>query len=56
MADKNKYHTGETVKLKVTDELVTINKWQYIKNMKKYSYTVKEHPSTFYFENELDSQ
>ncbi|WP_180954091.1 hypothetical protein [Bacillus sp. M6-12] len=53
MADRNKYNNGEKVKLKTTDELVTIKKWQYIKNMKAYSYTVKEHPSTFYFEDEL---
>lgn len=55
MADKNKYNTGETVKLKATGELVQISKWQYVKTMKKYSYTVKEHPSTFYFEDEFSS-
>jgi hypothetical protein len=51
--DKNKYFTGEIVNLKTTNESVTISKWAYVKNMKKYSYTVKEHPSTFYFEDEL---
>jgi hypothetical protein len=56
MADKNKYTTGEVVRIKTTDELVTITKWQYVKNMKEYSYTVKEHPSTFYFEDEFHSQ
>ncbi|WP_199484504.1 hypothetical protein [Peribacillus glennii] len=53
MADKNKHQTGEIVRIKTTDELVTINKWQYVKSMKQYSYTVKEHPATFYFEDEL---
>ncbi|MCM3789518.1 hypothetical protein M3221_14015 [Domibacillus indicus] len=53
MASKNKYNTGETVKIKITDELVTINKWHYVQNMKQYSYTVKEHPLTFYFEDEF---
>ncbi|RFU68365.1 hypothetical protein [Bacillus sp. V59.32b] len=56
MADKNKYNIGEKVKIKTTDELVTINKWQYVKNMKKYSYTIKEQPSTFYFEDEFQSR
>ncbi len=33
---------------------VTINKWAYVKNMKRYSYTVKEHPNYFFFfEEEL---
>ncbi|WP_169818470.1 hypothetical protein [Domibacillus iocasae] len=53
MAEKNKYHTGEVVRIKETNELVTINKWQYVKNMKAYSYTVKEHSATFYFEDEF---
>ncbi|MBD8070196.1 hypothetical protein [Bacillus sp. PS06] len=53
MKNKNKFHSGEAVKIQLTNELVTINKWQYINNMKKYSYTVNEHPSTFYFEEEL---
>jgi hypothetical protein len=56
MADKNKYTTGEVVRIKSTNELVTITNWQYVKNMKEYSYTVKEHPSTFYFEDEFHSQ
>ncbi|WP_180954447.1 hypothetical protein [Bacillus sp. V5-8f] len=53
MADKNKYQFGDKVTIKTTDEFVTINTWLYIKNMKQYSYTIKEHPSTFYFEDEL---
>lgn len=53
MADKNIFNIGETVRIKTTDELVTINKCQYVKNMKKYSYTIKEKPSTFYFEDEF---
>ncbi|WP_202617836.1 hypothetical protein [Bacillus dakarensis] len=53
MAGKNKFQSGERVTIRTTDEYVTINKWMYVKNMKQYSYTVKEHPSTFYFEDEL---
>lgn len=53
MKDKNKYNSGESVRIQSTNELVTINKWQYVKNMKKYSYTVNENPTTFYFEDEL---
>ncbi|MFD0051315.1 hypothetical protein ACFVHQ_18685 [Actinomycetes bacterium NPDC127524] len=53
MAVKNKYQTGEKVKLKTSGETVTINKWQYVANMKKYSYTIKENPTTFYFEDEF---
>lgn len=49
----NRYHNGQTVNIKETGEAVTILKWQYVKNMKRYSYTVKEHPSTFFFEEEL---
>ncbi|MDQ1145556.1 hypothetical protein QE429_002383 [Bacillus sp. SORGH_AS 510] len=49
----NRYSTGQTVNIKETGEMVTILKWQYVKNMKRYSYTVKEHPGTFYFEEEL---
>lgn len=56
MADRNKYNIGEIVRIKTTNELVTINKWQYVQNMKQYSYTIKEHPSTFYFEDEFHSQ
>ena len=49
----NKFNSGETVTIQETDELVTISKWAYVKNMKRYSYTVKEHPTTFFFEEEL---
>ena len=44
---------GQTVNIKETGEAVTILKWQYVKNMKRYSYIVKEHPGTFFFEEEL---
>ncbi|MBO0962076.1 hypothetical protein J1P26_20425 [Neobacillus sp. MM2021_6] len=49
----NRYMNGQTVNIKETGEAVTILKWQYVKNMKRYSYIVKEHPGTFYFEEEL---
>ena len=53
MAGKNKYSIGEIVRIKTTGEFVTITKSQYVKNMKRYSYTVKEHSSTFYCEDEF---
>lgn len=49
----NKFHIGDLVKIDTTEQVVTINKWSYVKNMKRFSYTVNEHPSTFYFEDEL---
>lgn len=50
---KNKFHTGEKVRLKDTGELVTISKHSYVTNMKRFSYTIKEHPHSFYFEEEI---
>ncbi|MFD0828719.1 hypothetical protein ACT8ZR_24100 [Neobacillus sp. M.A.Huq-85] len=52
-SSNNRYNSGEVVYIKGTEEMVTILKWQYVKNMKRYSYVVKEHPSTFFFEEEL---
>lgn len=49
----NRYNSGQTVNIIETGEVVTILKWQYVKNMKRYSYIVKEHPGTFFFEEEL---
>ncbi|MFS8631231.1 MAG: hypothetical protein LOD92_08775 [Bacillales bacterium] len=50
----NQFDPGEKVAIKETGEVVTISKYKYIKNMKRYSYTVKEHPKTFFFEEELE--
>jgi hypothetical protein len=47
------FNSGETVSIKDTGESVTILKCKYVKSMKRFSYIVKEHPSTFYFEEEL---
>lgn len=52
-SSQNLFNKGEVVAIKETGEKVTISKYKYIKQMKRYSYTVKEHPSTFYFEEEL---
>ena len=49
----NRYKNGQSVNIKETGEVVTILKSQYVKNMKRYSYIVKEHPETFFFEEEL---
>jgi hypothetical protein len=52
----NRYKDGQSVNIKETGEAVTIVKSQYVKNMKRYSYIVKEHPETFFFEEELKDQ
>jgi hypothetical protein len=54
MKNKNKFECNEKVRLKSTGELVTIKKFSYVKNMKRYAYTLEEHPNTFYFEEEID--
>lgn len=50
---KSKFQDNQKVIIKLTGETVTIKKSSYIPNMKRYSYTVKENPSTFYFEEEM---
>lgn len=47
------FRNGEIVKIKGSNELVTVLKSHYVKNMKKYSYVVNKYPSTFFFEEEL---
>ncbi|MFE8694831.1 hypothetical protein ACFYKT_00500 [Cytobacillus sp. FJAT-53684] len=53
MKRKNKFEANEVVILISTGEKVTINKSSYIANMKRYSYTIKENPNMFYFEDEM---
>ncbi|MDQ0254730.1 hypothetical protein J2S74_002109 [Evansella vedderi] len=53
---KSLFTIGDKVKIKVSGELVTIMKSQYIDNMKRYAYTVNEHPNTFFFEEELTKE
>ncbi|MBU8878385.1 hypothetical protein BGM26_05205 [Bacillus sp. FJAT-29790] len=55
MKRKNKFEADEVVILITTGEKVTINKSSYIANMKRYSYTIKENPKMFYFEDEIKS-
>ncbi|MGD6834026.1 hypothetical protein ACQCT5_17780 [Sutcliffiella halmapala] len=50
---KNKFQDNEKVVLKSTGEEVTISKFNYVPNLKRYSYTLKEYPKTFYFEEEI---
>jgi hypothetical protein len=47
------FRNGEIVKIRESNELVTVLKSHYVKNMKKYSYVVNKYPSTFFFEEEL---
>lgn len=55
MKRNNKFEADEVVILISTGEKVTINKSSYIANMKRFSYTIKENPSMFYFEDELET-
>ncbi|MFT8321172.1 MAG: hypothetical protein ABF649_09715 [Bacillus sp. (in: firmicutes)] len=50
---QNVFINGEVVNIKESNEVVTILKYQYVKNMKRYSYTVDKYPNTFFFEEEL---
>jgi hypothetical protein len=54
MKNKNKFKPNDKVLLKSTGETITINKFSYVPNMKRYSYTCVEYPSTFYFEEEIE--
>ncbi|MBM6618024.1 hypothetical protein [Bacillus suaedaesalsae] len=56
MKNKNKFQVNEKVYLKQTGEIVTINDFSYVANMKRYSYTLKEYPASFYFEEEMEQQ
>lgn len=47
------FRNGEIVNIRGSNELVTVLKSHYVKNMKRYSYVVNKYPSTFFFEEEL---
>ncbi len=47
------FSNGEIVNIKASNEKVIILKSHYVKNMKRYSYTVDKYPNTFFFEEEL---
>lgn len=51
---KNKFQDGQTVRLKSTNEILTVAEWGYVPRMREFTYTVLERPSTFFFENELE--
>ncbi|MEI2443432.1 hypothetical protein V8V73_23000 [Priestia megaterium] len=50
------FSNGEIVNIKASNEKVIILKSHYVKNMKRYSYTVTKYPSIFFFEEELMKQ
>ncbi len=56
MMPKSQFVGGEEVIIKASGKSVTINKCQFVKNMKRYSYTVNEYPTTFFFEEELSKK
>ncbi|OIJ16835.1 hypothetical protein BKP37_04705 [Anaerobacillus alkalilacustris] len=56
MKNKNKFQTNDKVSILATGQTVTVNKFKYVPNMKRYSYTVNENPQTFYFEEELEAK
>ena len=47
------FTNGEVVAIRESNELVTVLKSHYVKNMKRYSYTVDKYTCTFLFEEEL---
>jgi uncharacterized protein YodC (DUF2158 family) len=51
---KNVFQKNEKVRIKSTGETVTISNYSYVAIMKRYSYTVKENPQTFYFQEEIE--
>jgi nanoRNase/pAp phosphatase (c-di-AMP/oligoRNAs hydrolase) len=53
MKRRNKFDQNDVVILVDTGEKVTINKTCYVAKMKKYTYTIKENPKMFYFEEEM---
>ncbi|MDR7238221.1 hypothetical protein [Neobacillus drentensis] len=53
---KSMFNDGDEVHIRSSGESVTIHKSQYVKNMKRYSYIVNEHPNTFFFEEELTKE
>ncbi|MBM7586570.1 hypothetical protein JOC86_003122 [Bacillus pakistanensis] len=53
---KSLFNNGAKAYIKETGQEVTILKSQYVKNMKRFSYIVKEHPGTFFFEEELEAK
>ncbi|WP_172455482.1 hypothetical protein [Paenibacillus sp. BIHB 4019] len=54
MEYKNKYQDGQKVRLLFTSEIVTVDEWSYTPSLRSYTYTIIEHPGTFYFERELE--
>lgn len=48
---KPKFQDGEKVLL--DDVMVTIKEWSYIPKMNRFTYTIVENPSTFFFEHEF---
>lgn len=55
MEYKNKFQDNQAVKHKSTGEILTVDQWGYVPSKKRYTYTVKENVSTFYFEEELEA-
>ncbi|WP_198029762.1 hypothetical protein [Bacillus sp. J33] len=53
MKRRNKFEPNDIVIIIDTGEKVTINKSCYVAKMKKYTYTIKEYPKMFYFEEEM---
>jgi len=52
MTKEPKFKDGEKVLL--NNVLVTIKEWSYVPRLNRFTYTVVEHPSTFFFENEFN--
>ncbi|WP_197078010.1 MULTISPECIES: hypothetical protein [unclassified Bacillus (in: firmicutes)] len=52
---KHLFENGETVRIKATGEVVTIDHWWYASNIGwEVQYNIVEHPATWYAEYELE--
>lgn len=53
----HKFEDNERVRIKETGEIVTVDHWWFMKGKmsRNAQYNIKEHPSTWYSEGELES-
>ncbi|UYX52525.1 hypothetical protein M3Y14_29950 [Bacillus thuringiensis] len=52
---KHLFEDGETVRIKETGEVVTVDYWWYASNLGwTVQYSIVEHPSTWFAERELE--
>jgi hypothetical protein len=57
LEESEHFEDREKVTLKETGETVTVNKWSITRlpgNIRRYTYTIIEHPGTFFYHRELE--